>query len=72
MIVIFFKSTKRFLNLTYNDENFINQLVNIVMTLNMSLKSIKHSKFIRLMNMLKFFINIFKRTFFENQIRKKY
>ncbi len=42
------------------------------MTLNMSFKSIEHSKFIRLMNMLRFFINIFKRTFFENQIRRKY
>ncbi len=42
------------------------------MTLNMSFKSIEHSKFIRLMNMLRFFINILKRTFFENQIRKKY
>ncbi len=42
------------------------------MTLNMSFKSIEHSKFIRLMNMFKLFINIFKRTFFENQVRKKY
>jgi hypothetical protein len=42
------------------------------MTLNMSFRSIEHSKFIRLMNMLRFFTNIFKRTFFEDQIRKKY
>ncbi len=42
------------------------------MTLNMSFKSIEHSKFIRLMNMLRFFINIFKRIFFEDQIRRKY
>ncbi len=42
------------------------------MTLNMSFKLIEHSKFIRLMNMLKFFTNILKRTFFEDQIRKKY
>jgi hypothetical protein len=42
------------------------------MTLNMSFKSIEHSKFIRLMNMLRFFTNIFKRIFFEDQIRKKY
>ncbi len=42
------------------------------MTLNMSFKSIEHSKFIRLMNMFRFFTNILKRTFFEDQIRKKY
>ncbi len=42
------------------------------MTLNMSFRSIEHSKFIRLMNMLRFFTNILKRTFFEDQIRKKY
>ncbi len=42
------------------------------MTLNMSFRSIEHSKFIRLMNMFRFFINILKRTFFENQVRKKY
>jgi hypothetical protein len=42
------------------------------MTLNMSFRSIEHSKFIRLMNMFRFFINIFKRTFFEDQVRKKY
>jgi hypothetical protein len=42
------------------------------MTLNMSFKSIEHSKFIRLMNMFKSFTNILKRTFFEDQIRKKY
>jgi hypothetical protein len=42
------------------------------MTLNMSFKSIEHSKFIRLMNMFKLFTNILKRTFFEDQIRKKY
>ncbi len=42
------------------------------MTLNMSFRSIEHSKFIRLMNMFKFFTNILKRIFFEDQIRKKY
>ncbi len=43
-----------------------------MMTLNMSFRLIEHSKFIHLMNMFKFFINILKRTFFENQVRKKY
>ncbi len=42
------------------------------MTLNMSFKLIEHSKFIRLINMLRFFIKIFKRIFFEDQIRRKY
>ncbi len=38
----------------------------------MSFRLIEHSKFIRLINMLRFFIKILKRTFFEDQIRKKY
>jgi hypothetical protein len=42
------------------------------MTLNISFKLIEHSKFIRLMNMLRFFTNILKQTFFEDQIRKNY
>ncbi len=56
----------------YNDDNFINQLVNIVMTLNKLFKSIEHSKFIRLINLLRLFINFVKQTFFEDQIRRKY
>ncbi len=38
----------------------------------MSFRSMKHSKFIRLMNMLRFFIKILRRIYFEDQIRKKY
>jgi hypothetical protein len=42
------------------------------MILNMSFKSIEHLKTIWLINLLKSFINILKRIFFENQIRRKY
>ena len=59
------------LNSNFIETDFLKQMMNIILTFNVFLRAMKHSKFVRFVNMLKFNIKLFRRTKFDRLICRK-
>ncbi len=66
------KSSTRFLQSKFNENDFQKQLMNAMLAINMSFRSMKHFEFIRFINMLWSNTHILKRTLLKNIVRKKH